>query len=241
MCVCVGDTVVLTVYALCVCVCAAHFYLFISFAERRKPDDSFLIFAQLSAANVTAAAAAHASCSHTRTHTHNRHAHTYRQISPHIRLFVKLTEKRHRRYRCHPIRCMPRAPPFPLMLPSCRLISRLCADEEEAQTTTNTPSPQKQSACFPFPCVFQFRSLLLPVTSVCSQFRSLSLTLSHYSTHSLSALQTAPSAAANCVCFIDFHSPTSFHSFLTILPLVASLALRGVNKNCNRFFFFVFL
>lgn len=69
---------------------------------------------------------------------------------------------------------------------------------------------------------------------------ALSLSHTHYSTHSLSALQTAPSAAANCVCFIDFHSPTSFHSFLTILPLVASLALRGVNKNCNRFFFSYF-
>lgn len=156
--------------------CAAHFYLFISFAERRKPDDSFLIFAQLSAANVTAAAAAHASCSHTRTHTHNRHAHTYRQISPRIRLFVKLTEKRHRRYRCHPIRCMPRAP---LSL-SCflRAVSSAgCVQMRKKHKQQQTRRrPKSKVPAFHFHVCFSFGlCYCLSLLSALSSVRSLSL------------------------------------------------------------------
>lgn len=62
----------------CVCVCLQHIFIFsyLSF-KRRKPDDSFKILAQLSAAFVTGSTCA--SCSHTQTRTAHTHtsAHSY--------------------------------------------------------------------------------------------------------------------------------------------------------------------
>lgn len=200
---------------LCVCLCAAHFYLFISFVQ--KAQTRWFIFNTRSAVG--------GNCDWfcmrillTHRHTHAQHTHMCTQLQS--RLFVKLTEKRHRRCRRrrrrHPIRC--RVFPFPS--PQFWHTSHPPAVCRWGSKQQQTQRPK--SACFPFPCVFQFRSLLLPVTSVCSPPLSLPLFLS------LALSLSALSAAADCVCFIDFHSPTSFHSLLTIL--FSSLAARCKQK-----------
>lgn len=168
-----------------------------------------------------------------RTHTYTQFTRTHIQILPRIRLFVKLTEKHHRRYRCHPIRCQPRAPPLTSHA-SCRLISRLCADEE-ANNNKHAVAPKAKCLLSISMCVSVSVSAIACHCCLLSDPFALSLFLC--GTHSLSALQAALSAA-NCVCFIDFHSPTSFHSFLTIL---LRRSPRGVNKNGNRFYHFIIL
>lgn len=212
-CVCVRGRQSVTL-PVCVCVCST----FLSFHIFRSKGANQMIHFKYSLSyrrQLWLALHAHPA------HTHTRTAHTHKCTQLQSRLFVKLTEKRHRRCRrrCrrHPILCP--VCPSPFLLP--RFLRSFHPPAVCRWGSKQQQTQRPKSACFPFPCVFQFRSLLLPVTSVCSFLLSFSL----YGTVFLLCLSAA---AADCVCFIDFHSPTSFHSLLTIL--FSSLAARCKQK-----------
>lgn len=124
---------------LCVCLCAAHFYLFISFVQKAQTRWFIL--------NTRSAVGGNCDWFCMRillTHTHAQHTHMCTQLQS--RLFVKLTEKRHRRCRRrrrrHPIRC--RVFPFPVPLPPVLVyVSSAGCVQMRKQTTTNT-TPQKR-------------------------------------------------------------------------------------------------